>query len=38
VLLNTRAYLPRTVQWHDLQNRTAQQSSSTVNVLFQFSE
>jgi hypothetical protein len=39
VLLNTRAYLPRTVLWHDLQNRKPQQSSSTViNVLFQFSE
>ena len=35
-LLNTRAYLPRTVQWHDLQNHSAALSSSRVFALFEF--
>ena len=36
VLVNSRAYLPRTVQWHDLQNKTAPQSTSSINVVFKF--
>jgi len=35
-LVNTRAYMPRTAQWHDLQNRSAAQSSSKVFALFEF--
>jgi hypothetical protein len=35
-LVNTRAYLPRTAQWHDLQNRSAPQSTSRLFALFEF--
>ena len=36
-LVNTRAYLPRTVQWHDLQNHSAPLGVSRVASLFEFS-
>ena len=36
VLVNTRAYMPRSIQWHALQNHTAAQSISKVFVAFQF--
>lgn len=35
-LVNTRAFLPRTVQWHDLQNHSAPLSTSRVAALFEF--
>ena len=35
-LVNTRAYLPQTPQWHDLQNRSAPISTSNVFALFEF--
>ena len=35
-LVNTRAFLPRTLQWHDLQNHSAPLSSSRVFALFEF--
>jgi hypothetical protein len=35
-LVNNRAYLPRTVQWHDLQNHSAPLSTSRVSALFEF--
>jgi hypothetical protein len=35
-LVNTRAFLPRTVQWHDLQNHSAPLSTSKVFALFEF--
>ena len=35
-LVNTRAYLPRTQQWHDLQNHSAPLSTSRVFALFEF--
>jgi hypothetical protein len=35
-LVNTRAYLPRTVQWHDLQNHSAPLGVSRVATLFEF--
>lgn len=35
-LVNTRAYMPRTAQWHDLQNKSAPQSTSSVYALFEF--
>ena len=35
-LVNTRAYLPRTVQWHDLQNHSAPLGVSRVAALFEF--
>jgi hypothetical protein len=35
-LVNTRAYLPRTAQWHDLQNKSAPQSTSRLFALFNF--
>lgn len=35
-LVNTRAYLPRSAQWHDLQNKSAPQSTSRLFALFEF--
>jgi hypothetical protein len=35
-LVNTRAYLPHTAQWHDLQNHTAPISTSNVFAVFDF--
>jgi hypothetical protein len=35
-LVNTRAYLPRGGQWHDLQNHSAPLSTSRVAALFEF--
>lgn len=35
-LVNTRAYMPRTAPWHDLQNKSAPQSTSRVYALFEF--
>jgi hypothetical protein len=35
-LVNTRAYLPRDALWHDLQNRSAPESTSKVFALFEF--
>ena len=35
-LVNTRAYLPRAAQWHDLQNRSAAISTSNVFAVFDF--
>jgi len=35
-LVNTRAYLPRAALWHDLQNRSAPESTSKVFALFEF--
>jgi len=34
--VNTRAYLPRTAQWHDLQNHSAPESTSRLYALFEF--
>ena len=35
-LVNTRAYLPRARQWHDLQNHSALVSTSSVAAVFEF--
>ena len=35
-MVNTRSFLPRTVQWHDLQNHAAVQSTSRIYALFEF--
>ena len=36
VLVNTRAYMPRTAQWHALQNHSAPESTSRLYMLFEF--
>jgi hypothetical protein len=36
VLVNTRAFLPKSVQWHDLQNHSAPVSTSKVFAVFDF--
>jgi hypothetical protein len=36
VLVNTRAYMPRTAQWHALQNHSAPESISRLYMLFEF--
>ncbi len=35
-LVNTRTYMPRTAQWHDLQSRSVPQSTSLLFALFEF--
>jgi hypothetical protein len=37
-LVNTCAYMPRAAQWHDLQNHSAPQSTSSVFALFEFEQ
>ena len=36
MLVNTRAFLPKSSQWHDLQNHSAPVSTSKVFALFDF--
>jgi hypothetical protein len=35
-LVNTNDYMPLTLKWHDLQNKSAPQSTSLVFALFEF--